>query len=120
MDIICDNNSTKGKWGKWAILEQNFDNLVELSWYWSEAYCDKLHIVVELRLITQLLSLELRWITQKCNKETTAKVLKSTLEKYLAGKKTVKEKAQRKQKKTRRTQKLCEKASYINNYTKYE
>ena len=31
MDIICGNNSTKGKWGNRAILEQNFDNLVELS-----------------------------------------------------------------------------------------
>ena len=42
--------------------------------------------------------MELRLRTQKCNKETTAKVLKSTLEKYLAQKKTVKEEAQQKQK----------------------
>lgn len=54
---------------------------------------------MELRLITQLLSLELRLITQKCNKETTAKVLKSTLEKHLAQKKTLKEEAQQKRKK---------------------
>ena len=66
--------------------------------------------------------MELRLITQKCNKETTAKVLKSTLEKYLAQKKTVKEEAQQKQKKTWNIEKrkFCEKSSYINNYTKYE
>lgn len=110
MDIICDNNSTKGKWGKWAILEQNFDNLVELSWYWSEAYCDKLHIVVELRLITQLLS-GTEMNNSKCNKETTAKCIKSTLEKT-HGKKTVKEKAQWKQKKTRWQETLWESQLY--------
>ena len=65
--------------------------------------------------------MELRLITQKCNKETTAKVLKCTLEKYLAQKKTVKEEAHKK-KKTWNIQKrkFCEKSSYINNYTKYE
>lgn len=83
-DIHNNNNKELGK--EWLLLEQSFNNLLELTQYSSKIDLDKLHITIP-KTTSKI-------ITQIYNKGTITKKLKDTSEKILKTKECSKRKTE--------------------------